>query len=141
MCEASPIPEEASLTVSQSAASFTCEGYGMRISGKYTDLALSWIRDSTMKMARMAQEVGLFRLPDDLLARIAFDSRCEENKWRYSDWARATETCKRLRDVQLPDLIVFHNWKSEASLLSHRLLQPVYNTCAEANAIVEQRWS
>ncbi len=69
----------------------------------------------------MAQEVGLLALPEEILAKVAFDTRCLGDKECYSNWARATTTCKRLRDVQLPTFIAGCNWESKVSLESHRL--------------------
>ncbi|CAL5219920.1 g1851 [Coccomyxa viridis] len=65
-----------------------------------------------MKKARVAQGVGLLSLPDEILANIARESLCWRSKEYYSDWVSAAMTCKRLRDVQLPNFITVHNWES-----------------------------
>ena len=79
-------------------------------------MLLSQMRGPTMKKARVAQGVGLLSLPDEILADIACESLCWRSKEYYSDWVSAAMTCKRLRDVQLPNFITVHNWKSKASL-------------------------
>ncbi len=67
----------------------------------------------TINERRRAQEVGLLSLPDELLAKIALETRDWEEHEPLIHWVEASSTCKRLWELQLPCASVIDSFEGE----------------------------